>query len=586
MQLWVIARKGFTIGRPAEFFTPFAAGPPIFYVVLEVVTIYQHEKTGLYLPDGVKPQAKGYSEAGASLVRRAMKGFTPRSGSPNEDINWNNSTLRQRGRMLYMSTPLATSAVNTNRTKVIGVGLTFKASIDRDVLGLTQEQAKEWERRTEAEFRLWASRKQNCDAIGMNNFDSLQQLALSAWLMSGDVFPLFKRYEPTPTCPYSLRIHLVEADRVSTPVEYRSSAGATGVTDGVNPNTGNRIYDGVEVNASGMVVAYHIRNTYPWQITAEPTVWTRVEAYGKRLGLPNILHIMSSERPDQYRGVTYLAPVIEQLLQMRRYTESELMAALVQSFFTAWIVTKTDPSEIPTNEVGGGGIAGIPTQNPEDGINIEGRGISDDPNEHELGPGTVIHLEDGEDVKFGSPNIPSTGFDLFVKTFCKLIGAGLGIPYDVLIKEYNSSYSSARAALLDAWEDFRMRRKWFVDGFCQPSYEVWLAEAVARGRIKAPGFFGDPLLRDAWSGARWIGPVQGSLDPLKEAKAAILQIQHALKTHEQVTRETGGGDWYENVELLAAENELLKAAGGGSAQMTIDPNEPDDPDDGEGGTKK
>ncbi len=586
MQLWVIARKGFTIGSPAEFFTPFAAGPPIFYVVLEVVTIYQHEKTGLYLPDGVKPQAKGYSEAGASLVRRAMKGFTPRSGSPNEDINWNNSTLRQRGRMLYMSTPLATSAVNTNRTKVIGVGLTFKASIDRDVLGLTQEQAKEWERRTEAEFRLWASRKQNCDAIGMNNFDSLQQLALSAWLMSGDVFPLFKRYEPTPTCPYSLRIHLVEADRVSTPVEYRSSAGATGVTDGVNPNTGNRIYDGVEVNASGMVVAYHIRNTYPWQITAEPTVWTRVEAYGKRLGLPNILHIMSSERPDQYRGVTYLAPVIEQLLQMRRYTESELMAALVQSFFTAWIVTKTDPSEIPTNEVGGGGIAGIPTQNPEDGINIEGRGISDDPNEHELGPGTVIHLEDGEDVKFGSPNIPSTGFDLFVKTFCKLIGAGLGIPYDVLIKEYNSSYSSARAALLDAWEDFRMRRKWFVDGFCQPSYEVWLAEAVARGRIKAPGFFGDPLLRDAWSGARWIGPVQGSLDPLKEAKAAILQIQHALKTHEQVTRETGGGDWYENVELLAAENELLKAAGGGSAQMTIDPNEPDDPDDGEGGTKK
>ena len=546
---------------------------------MEVVTIYQHKETGLYLPDGVKPQAKGYSEAGASLTRRAMKGFTPRSGSPNEDINWNNSTLRQRGRMLYMSAPLATSAINTNRTKVIGVGLTLKASVDRDLLGLSQEEAKAWERRTEAEFRLWASRKQHCDAIGMNNFDSLQQLALSAWLMSGDVFPLFKRYKPTPTCPYSLRIHLVEADRVSTPTEYRSAVGSAGITDGVNPNTGNRIYDGVEVDESGMVVAYYIRSTYPWQITSEPVEWTRVEAYGKRLGLPNILHVMSSERPDQYRGVTYLAPVIEQLLQMRRYTESELMAALVQSFFTAWIVTKTDPSEIPLNEVGAGSITGIPSENPEDGTNIEGGGISDDPNEHELGPGTVIHLDDGEDVRFGSPNIPSTGFDAFVKTFCKLIGAGLGLPYDVLIKEYNSSYSSARAALLDAWEDFRMRRKWFVDSFCQPAYEVWLSEAVARGRIKAPGFFGDPLLRAAWCGAKWIGPVQGSLDPLKEAKAAVLQIQHALKTHEQVTRETGGGDWYENVESLAAENALLAAAGGGSAQMTVDPNEPDEPDE-------
>ena len=28
-----------------------------------------------------------------------------------------------------------------------------------------------------------------------------------------------------------------------------------------------------------------------------------------------------------------------------------------------------------------------------------------------------------------------------MKTFCKLIGAGMGIPYDVLVKEYNSSYS-------------------------------------------------------------------------------------------------------------------------------------------------
>lgn len=56
---------------------------------------------------------------------------------------------------------------------------------------------------------------------------------------------------------------------------------------------------------------------------------------------------MDSERPDQYRGVPYLAQVIEPLLQLRRYTESELMAALVQSFFTAWIETETDPSGTP-----------------------------------------------------------------------------------------------------------------------------------------------------------------------------------------------------------------------------------------------
>ena len=536
--------------------------------------IYYHDKrTGLLLPDSSRPQAKGYSEAGASITRRAMKGFTPRSGSPNEDINWNNYTLRQRGRMLYMSSPVATSAINTNRTKVVGVGLTLKSAIDRDVLGLSPEAAKDWQRRAETEFRLWASRKANCDATGMNNFDGMQQLALVSWLTSGDVFPVFKRYKTTAINPYALRIHLVEADRVSTPAKYGGGMGYPGVTDGKADN-GNRIYDGVEVDDSGMVVAYHIRNTYPYQTTSEPTEWTRVEAYGLKTGLPNILHVMSSERCDQYRGVTYLAQVIEPLLQLRRYTESELMAALVQSFFTAWIVTKTDPENIPINEVGAGDIAGVPGANPGE------ENISDSRNEYEMGPGTVAHLEDGEDVKFGSPNIPTTGFDTFVKTFCKLIGAGLGIPYDVLIKEYNSSYSSARAALLDAWEDFKMRRAWFVSDFCQPVYEVWLAEAVARGRIKAPGFFDDPLVRAAWCGARWIGPVQGSLDPLKEAKAAVLQMQHAIRTHEQITRETGGGDWYENVEQLAVENEKLAAAGGGSAPVTVDPNEKDDNEGG------
>lgn len=538
--------------------------------------IYYKTKSGLLLPSSMRPQAKGYSEAGASLTRRATKGFTPRSGSPNEDINWNNATLRQRGRMLYMSAPLATSAVNTNRTKVVGVGLTLKSSINRDILGLSPEAAKEWQKRTEAEFRLWADRKQSCDAIGMNNFDGLQQLALVSWLMSGDVFPVFKRYPATPVMPYSLRIHLVEADRVSTPDRLGGGTGWPGITDGENYQNGNKIFDGVEVDKNGMVVAYHVCNNYPWQITGDPSVWTRVEAYGPRTGLPNILHVMNSERCDQYRGVTYLAQVIEPLLQLRRYTESELMAALIQSFFTAWIVTKTDPNNIPVNEVGAGGIVGVPGANPGES------NISDDKNEYEMGPGTVAHLEEGEDIKFGAPNIPTAGFDAFVKTFCKLIGAGLGIPYDVLIKEYNSSYSSARAALLDAWEDFRMRRKWFVDNFCQPTYEVWLAEAVALGRVKAPGFFNDPLVRAAWCGARWIGPTQGSLDPLKEAKAAVLQIQHALKTHEQVTRETGGGDWDENVEQLAAENAKLAAAGGGSIAMTVDPNEKDDDEGGDG----
>jgi lambda family phage portal protein len=328
----------------------------------------------------------------------------------------------------------------------------------------------------------------------------------------------------------------------------------------------------VEVDASGMVVAYFVHSTYPWEATMAEDKWLRVETYGKKTGLPNILHVMSSERPDQYRGVTYLAQVMEPLLQLRRYTDSALMMALVQSYFTAWIITKSNPDVIPFNETGDG-LVGVPGANPAEAPRGE--------NEYGMGVGTVNVVPEGEDVKFGNPTMPVASFDAFIKTFSKLVGAGLGIPYDVLVKEYNSSYSAARAALLDAWEDFRMRRKWFVDDFCQPVYESWLAEAVARGRVNAPGFFDDPLIRAAWCSAQWIGPVQGSLDPLKEANAAVIQIQHALKTHEQVTMEVSGGDWDANVEQLAAENEKLTAAGGGAIQLLVDPNKEDDDEGGE-----
>lgn len=516
----------------------------------------------------------GYREVGASEVRRALRGFIARSVSPRLDIDDNNKTLRQRGRMLYMGSPIATGAINTNRTKVIGPGLTLNSAINRELLGMSSESAKQWQRKTEAEFGLWANKKENCDATGVNNFYGIQQLAVVSWLSSGDVFNLFKRYKPTKLNPYSLRLHLVEADRVSTPTEYLIPFGGLMRTQGKNKENGNRIFDGVEVDENGMIVAYYISDEYPDSMSLAKMKWQRVPAYGEKTGLPNILQIMNAERADQYRGITYLAQVIEPLLQINRYTQAELVAALVQSFFTAWIVTKTEPSDMPMNEVGSG-VVGL------DGEPADAPGISKQQNEYEMGPGTVTHLQEGENIVFGNPSIPTPGFDVFAKAVFQQIGAALEIPHDVLLKKFDASYSASRAALLEAWEGFRMRRKWIEEKLCQPVYEVWLAEAVALGRIKAPGFFDDPLLRAAWSGAHWIGPVQGHLDPLKEIKADILAIDRGIKTHEQVTREYGNSDWYDNAEQLIRESEILS-----QAKQIMNPDikdawlsEPDEPED-------
>ena len=533
----------------------------------------------------IRPMATGYSEAGASQTRRALKGFTATSSSPNEDINWNQYTLRQRERMLFMSSPVAASAIKTNRTKVVGIGLSLKSTVDADTLGITPEAAKAWQHSVEREFALWAEKKENCDAIGVNNFYQMQGLALMSWLINGDVFGIIQRKDVTKLNPYTLRVHMIEADRISTPVgEYGIPLVGGGPTDGRNKNNGNRIYDGVEVDDQGMIVAYHVCNVYPNQMIRDPVVvptWTRVLAYGRKTGLPNVLHVMDCERPDQYRGVTFLAPVIESLLNISRYTQSELMAALIQSFFTAWITTETNPAAIPMNEVGYG-----PDDDPD---NPPDSNVSENPNEYEMGPGTVFHLKDGEKINFGNPSVPSAGFEAFFRVICKEIGAALEIPYDTLLKEFNASYSASRAALMEAWEAFRMRRTLLVNMFCQPIYEIWLSEAVATGRVKAPGFFTDPAIRAAYCKAQWLGPVQGQLDPTKEINANLLAISHGIKTHEQVTREYGGGDWVENVERLTVENELLAKAKPQPVKQIAEPKDPkerqdpNDPDQSDGG---
>ena len=489
-------------------------------------------------------QNKGYSETGASYTRKSLKGFTAKSGSPNEDINYNNQTLRQRARVLAMSGGFALSALKTNRTNVIGCGLLLKSVIDKDELGLTNEQAKAWQDRAEKEFALWAENKNHCDALGMNDFYKIQQIAFFNALMNGDCFTLIQRDEDavTPLMPYSLRLNLVEADRIQTP-QGDAFGAIVGATDG-KTKSGHRIYDGVEVNKQGKAVAYYVRNNYPWEVNADVTEWQRVEIYGKKTGLPNILHLMCDvERPGQYRGIPLIAPVIEPILQIRRYTDSELTAAVVESLFTAFIKTDARTDEMPFNEVD----QGEPL-------------IQTDENEYQMGPGNAIVLKPGEDVTFGDPKRPAGGFQGFVEAVAVQIGASLEIPKEILLKQFNSSYSASRAALLEFWKLVKMRREWFVAEWCRPIYEIFIYESVARGRLKAPGFFDDPIKRMAWLGSTFTGPPQGMLDPTKEISAEVMACENGFSTRSESAIRLNGSEYYRNVDGLKLENEKLAEA--------------------------
>ena len=115
--------------------------------------------------------------------------------------------------------------------------------------------------------------------------------------------------------------------------------------------------------------------------------------------------------------------------------------------------------------------------------------------------------------------------------------------------------------MLQAWSAFKMKRIWFTRDYCEPVYERWLTESVAIGRIKAPGFFDDPLIKKAWCGSEWYGPVMGQLDPVKEATGAALRIQYGLSTGEKEAAETTGTDFDSNIQQRALELKAIEETG-------------------------
>lgn len=482
----------------------------------------------------------GYGNHGASQTLNSMIGWITGGGSAEDDIDLHGALLRQRSRDLFAGGGLARSGPVTLTTNVVGWGIQPKPKIDGDLLGLSDDAQDEWERNTLREFQLWANNC-FCDWERQQNFYGLQQLAFLSELVSGDAFVLFGMKDNRRT-PYKTVIRLLEADRVCTPDS------ANGESESEETESGGRIVDGVEIDRDGEVLRYYVANRHPLLKGSTETVeWTAVDAIGRETGYPNILHIMTVERPEQRRGVPFVAAQIEQIKQLDRYLTSELAANVVSSMLTAFIITDADDGKLGM----------------EDAVN-EDEKVTDDELKLELAPGAIYSMPPGKKIQELNPLRNNSAFESFVTTMETLIGASMGIPKEVLIKKYDSNYTAARSALLDFWREVRVRRTAFNNSFNQPIYEQWLSEAVANGRIDAPGFFDDPAVRQAWCGCMWMGASMGHVDPLKEVKAATERIANNITTQEQEASEYNGNDWVRNIRQrtkeVAAVQDMINAA--------------------------
>lgn len=489
---------------------------------------------------------------GARSDRPATKNWTPRIDSADSATIPDLQTLRARSADLERNDAIAAGAMNTAATHTIGVGVVPHARLDRDYLGLTDEQAEAWERRCNL---IWATvaESRTLDIEGKFDFYFRQELGLRSVLGRGDML-VIRRYLERPGELLGLKVQYVEADRICN--------------KDLAPNT-DTLMDGVAFDADGAPVAYHVLNRHPGENLGLPLPtgpWTIVQAQGSESDSRRAMLVYRPTRLGQTRGVPWFAPVIEALKQISRYSEAEIMAAVISSFFTVFVKTANGDTGV--------GDMGDPASLA---ASRSGTGAQ---NDLRLGPAAILGLQQGEDVEIADPKRPNAGFDPFMTAFLRFTGVALEIPYELLVKAFNSSYSASRAALLEGWRAVMTRRDWYVRSFCQPVREWVIEEAVARGLLSAPGFFTDPLIRAAYLAAEWIGPTMGQLDPESEINAAQKRIDAGISTIEAETTQLTGGDFEQNHQQRVKEHRLRVEAGlegevgGAMVRETVQTNAP------------
>jgi lambda family phage portal protein len=455
--------------------------------------------------------------------------WNPPSSNADESLLPVLATLRDQSRDLDRNESIARGALENYITNVVGDGLRPQSRIDHELIGITEEKAREFERRAEKIFSLHMSRN-TADWHGMSSFATLQAQALRSSMLDGDCLAV-RRFRNRPGAILGTAVQIIEASRIRTPMDIKSDID---------------VREGVELDRTGMPIAYHVGKTGADRFLGSETV--RVPRFDSQ-GTAAALHLILQRLPRQSRGEPFLAPVIDKFKQISRYSEAEIDAAVINAFFAASL----------TSEVGGifgdrskAHLANPQTKPPERKY-------------HKFGPGTILELLPGEKLEGTTPGRPNMNFDAFVQAVIKQIGIGLSIPYEVLTQHFSSSYSAARAAILEAWKVFKVRRAWLVSEFCQPVWEWVIADAIESGLLDAPGF-DDPLKRHAWLSAQWCGTEMEAIDPLKEAKASETEIAIGVKSRRFIV-ESQGRDFDKQIQEYEEENKIFSDPAAQSQNM-------------------
>lgn len=432
-------------------------------------------------------------------------------------------TLSDRARDLVRNEADASTATRKSVGMVIGSGWKLQSRPDFQALGITRAQSRTLAKSIERIFSAWATDPRFlCDARRETDFGGLLRLMFSERRTVGEFGAVMQVRKNPPKNAMQTCVHVIDTDRISNP----------------NGQINTEFHrDGFDLDEYGAWHQCHLarrhkgdvhigRHSFQWDIIPRETDYGRpVMVYGK-----------SMDRPEQTRGLSPFAPLIETFAMKSKMRRAELQTALINAMMGAFVRSSFDPEAMAT-------VLGL-----DQSYATQMQGWQDVRQTYyshspaEWNGSRIPVLAPGDSVDLNVAPRQTSAF----KDFTAILEQGMAAHLDVFVGQMNGNYnglnySTLRGAFNEVWNSVMVQRDDFRCQGVQPIFLCVIDEAEDIGAFDDLGFALPPLWDNpgAWTQSDWIGPSRGNIDPEKEAKADIIAIRGGLKSRTDVLASRG-----------------------------------------------
>ena len=517
-------------------------------------------RMGVPAPDGTTTLAglagQAYPYEASVLVSQEFGGdWNPAIRSPDAEINPFRDRMVARSRDLTRNHGWAAGGIVRILDNVVGTHLRLLSQPDYRALAtrfgvkaFDVQWATEFRQAAEALWRGYADNPGRWNDVGRTwTMGQMFRVGLRHKLIDGDNLVLaywFPDRVGYGAADYATAFLLVDPDRLSNPYVALDSKFMRG---------------GVEVDEWGAPIAYHVRNAepYDWYNTLEANRWERIPREDPD-GWRRVIHDFDADRAGQHRGVGIFVPVLAHMKMLARYYGVELQQATLAATFGTFVKSPYDPALVEdAMGAGGGGLTDAELSVYQDlraDFNRESPAM--------LNGARMPVLFPGESIETVASAHPHANFGAFAHEMLCVFASATGVSVEQVTQDWSkTSYSSARAALMETWKTLQRRRAEFATNTASPCYSLWLREAMEAGELPLPAGAPDFVeAAAAYSRCRWLGPARGWVDPTKEPAGAVLRMESGTSSLEIEAAEQGL-DWEEVAHQRAIEEQTYRDLG-------------------------